>query len=151
MILKMAACPGKWADQDFRFFSVELETIQGVQVDARILSDLQAMIEAAEAKGLTLTLSSGYRSKERQAMLFENAAQENRSLGMNPVMAEEVAEQSVARAGHSEHETGLAIDLNGVLETFADTEATDGCSAMRMNTVLCCDTRRERRNHRHPL
>ena len=42
---------------------------------------------------------------------------------MNPVMAEEVAEQSVARAGHSEHETGLAIDLNGVLETFADTEA----------------------------
>ena len=104
-------------------FSVELETIQGVQVDARILSDLRAMIEAAKAKGLTLTLSSGYRSKERQAMLFENAAQENRSLGMNPVMAEEVAEQSVARAGHSEHETGLAIDLNGVLETFADTEA----------------------------
>lgn len=104
-------------------FGVELETIQSVQVDERIISDLQAMIEAAEAEGVTLTLSSGYRCKERQAMLFENAAQENRSLGMNPVMAEEVAEQSVARAGHSEHETGLAVDLNGVQETFADTEA----------------------------
>ena len=76
-------------------------------------------------------------------MLFENAAQENRSLGMNPVMAEEVAEQSVARAGHSEHETGLAIDLNGRAGNLCGHRGhTDGCSAMRMNTVLCCDTRR---------
>ena len=36
-------------------------------------------------------------------------------------MADAVAAESVARAGYSEHNTGLAVDLNGVLETFDET------------------------------
>ena len=99
----------------------ELETIGSVQADKRIAEDLQAMIDDAEKEGLTITLSSGYRSAERQGELFQQAVEENVSLGMNLEMADAVAAESVARAGYSEHNTGLAVDLNGVLETFDET------------------------------
>ena len=99
----------------------DLETIGSIQVDRRIVDDLQAMLEAASGDGVELTLSSGYRSAERQQELFQKAVEDNRFLGMNLEMAEAVAAESVARAGHSEHNTGLAIDFNGVLETFDET------------------------------
>lgn len=99
----------------------ELVAVGSVQVDKRIEEDLTAMMEAAAKEGLTITLSSGYRSTERQAELFQNAVEENVELGMNLEMAEAVAAESVARAEYSEHSTGLAVDLNGVLETFDET------------------------------
>lgn len=99
----------------------DLETIGSIQVDRRIVDDLQAMLEAASGDGVELTLSSGYRSAERQQELFQKAVEDNRFLGMNLEMAEAVAAESVARTGHSEHNTGLAIDFNGVLETFDET------------------------------
>lgn len=99
----------------------ELETIGSVQVDKRIVDDLQAMIDDAGKEGLTITLSSGYRSAQRQGELFEQAVEENLALGMNLEMADAVAAESVARAGYSEHNTGLAADLNGVLEDFDET------------------------------
>lgn len=99
----------------------ELEKVGNIQVDKRIVPELEKMIEDAGKEGLTLSLSSGYRSAERQGELFQNAVEENLSLGMNREMAEEVAAESVARAGYSEHNTGLAIDLNGVLENFDET------------------------------
>lgn len=98
-----------------------LETVGTVQVDERIVEDLERMIGDAAQEGLTLTLSSGYRSAERQGELFEQAVQDNLSLGMSLQMADMVAAESVARAGYSEHNTGLAVDLNGVLETFDET------------------------------
>lgn len=99
----------------------DLETVGSIQVDRRIVDDLQAMLKAASGDGVELTLSSGYRSEERQEELFQKAVEDNRFLGMNLEMAEAVAAESVARAGHSEHNTGLAIDFNGVLETFDET------------------------------
>lgn len=67
-------------------------TIQGLQPD--MLRDTLAM--AAEFKrltGATLRINSGYRSTERQRMLYE----------ANPLQA--------AKPGRSMHEYGLAIDV----------------------------------------
>jgi threonine dehydratase len=73
----------------------------------------EAMFGAAEQEGIRLRLASGYRSFARQAATFED---------MRARHGAERAEQLVARPGHSEHQTGLAIDLN---DAAAATSAID--------------------------
>ncbi len=58
---------------------------------------LENMIMDAEKDGMCLVVHSGYRSKERQQRLYDEA--EDKSI--------------VAIPGTSEHETGLAVDLGG--------------------------------------
>ena len=58
---------------------------------------LEKMIMDAEKDGMCLVVVSGYRSKERQQKLYDEA--EDKSI--------------VAIPGTSEHETGLAVDLGG--------------------------------------
>lgn len=72
---------------------------------------LVSMAEAAQAEiGATLVAQSGYRSYATQASIFSDYVS---SLGRS------AAEQRSASPGHSEHQTGLAVDL---LDT------TSGCS-----------------------
>ena len=70
----------------------------------------ESMQNAAAAEGLTLKESSGFRSYEQQRQLYENY------LAQDPN-----ADTYSARPGHSEHQSGLAIDLNDVSDAFGDT------------------------------
>ena len=72
------------------------------------------MKEAAAADGISLWIVSGYRSYELQNSLYERYA-------ANDGYA--AADRYSARPGHSEHQTGLAMDLNDVSSSFADTAA----------------------------
>ena len=92
-----------------------------MDVDERIVEPFQQMQAAAQADGVSLWISSGYRSVQRQSELFDRAVEENLGNGMGQQQAEAVAALSVARPGCSEHNTGLAIDLNGVREDFDTT------------------------------
>ena len=56
---------------------------------------------------------SGYRTQEKQQELFEDKIREYKKMGYSKEEAEELAEQWVARPGTSEHEMGLAVDING--------------------------------------
>lgn len=67
---------------------------------------------AAAEKGLSVYISSGYRSFAKQESIY------NRYVSRD---GKELADTYSARPGHSEHQTGLAIDLNTISKSFADT------------------------------
>lgn len=103
-----------------------------VEVSVLILEPLKEMVTFVNSHpGCHLTVSSGYRSYETQAVLFVNRT--NRVLNEHPELAgdwekaQEVAARIVAVPGKSQHMTGRAVDfttagLSGRLETeFADT------------------------------
>lgn len=66
----------------------------------------------ASALGLNLYISSGFRSYTYQENLYNNYVAQD---GM------EAADTYSARPGHSEHQTGLAFDLNTIDDSFAYT------------------------------
>ncbi len=70
------------------------------------------MAAAAWEEGLTIYGSSVYRSYYTQEAIY------NRELNDYGI---DYADQSTARPGHSEHQTGLAFDLNSITTDFKDT------------------------------
>ncbi len=97
----------------------------GIDIDSRIIKPYQQMRDAAKKDGITLWISSAYRSPEKQGTLFEQEIKNYSKTGLSEVEALAKAESSVARPGYSEHNTGLAIDLNGVSESFGGTPASN--------------------------
>lgn len=91
-----------------------LVTVRGITVDASIADELDAMLAAAEADGLTLT-GSGYRSHARQIEL--RRAHCGTSHYAIYEMPSSQCSPPTARPGASMHEQGLAIDFtcNGTL------------------------------------
>ncbi len=81
--------------------------------DSAAMSAFEEMREAAAQDGLNIYISSGYRSYEYQSGLYERYA---RNYG------KEEADRFSARPGHSEHQTGLAFDLNSINDSFTETE-----------------------------
>lgn len=73
-----------------------------MQVSTQALADLLKLDTAAKAAGHQLMLASGYRSYDTQVAVYGN---EVRAYGQTQ------ADRQSARPGHSEHQTGLAIDL----------------------------------------
>jgi len=66
----------------------------------------------ATALGLNLYISSGYRSYYDQKYIYNNYVAND---------GKEKADTYSARAGHSEHQTGLAFDLNSIDDSFTNT------------------------------
>jgi len=67
----------------------------------------------AQSIGLNLYISSGFRSYSYQENLYNNYVAQDGQLA---------ADTYSARPGHSEHQTGLAFDLNTIDDSFAYTE-----------------------------
>lgn len=65
---------------------------------------LEDLFEAAAQDGITLYATSGYRSYSTQKAIFERKLER---------MDEKQANASVAKPGYSEHQTGLAMDIEG--------------------------------------
>lgn len=74
---------------------------------------LKVLGDAAKADGVTLTVSSTYRSYEYQDNLFNYWVR---------VDGLEEAERESARPGTSQHQLGLALDFAPVDDAFADTK-----------------------------
>lgn len=83
-------------------YTPELTTLERQQFDVRIADDMEAFVQAARAEGLSVLLSSGYRSYAEQTYLFNRKVAE---------YGEAVAQTIVARPGTSEHQTGLCCDI----------------------------------------
>ena len=66
----------------------------------------------ARELGLNIVCTSGYRSYESQEQIYNNYAAADGALK---------ADTYSARAGHSEHQTGLAIDVNSISDDFIGT------------------------------
>lgn len=92
-----------------------VETEGGERVDARIYEPLTEMLEdAREANWDQLPMVvSGYRTAEKQQQLYEEKTDTYRQQGYADAEAEALAKQWVAMPGYSEHQLGLAVDING--------------------------------------
>ncbi|WP_411678119.1 D-alanyl-D-alanine carboxypeptidase family protein [Caproicibacter sp.] len=104
-------------------YDPDLITVYGVQINRRAAAAYEKMDAAAAADGISLWISSAYRSSERQSELFQEEIEGYSKSYSSPSEAEAYAEKSVARPGYSEHSTGLALDLNGVRDDFDTTPA----------------------------
>lgn len=65
---------------------------------------LEALFAGAAEEGITLYATSGFRSYSTQKAIFDRRAEER---------GEKAANRSVAKPGYSEHQTGLAMDVEG--------------------------------------
>lgn len=93
-------------------FSIELKKLKnGQSVDERIYPDLQEMMDAARAAGLSPLICSSYRTGEKQQRLYERKVREYLRKGYAEKRAGEEAAKWVAVPGTSEHQTGLAVDI----------------------------------------
>lgn len=83
----------------------------GLEVEVRCYPDLQAMMDACRAEGLSPVICSAYRSYDKQQSLFLNKVADYIEQGYSEAMAEQEAAQVVAIPGYSEHQSGLALDI----------------------------------------
>ena len=91
----------------------ELVTLSnGNTVDARMYPALQAMFDAMRAKGLSPFVREGFRTNEMQQNILDSRIQQYMNQGYSQEKARSLALQYVAEPGTSEHQLGLAVDIN---------------------------------------
>ncbi|MGW2091328.1 M15 family metallopeptidase [Promicromonospora sukumoe] len=95
----------------------DLTTVRGYLVRPDVAPDLTAMLGAADADGVRLTLRSAYRGYAKQAAVYE---------GWVAQLGAARADAVSARPGHSEHQTGLAVDVGGTTRPECDFEPCFG-------------------------
>ncbi|PLT28713.1 M15 family metallopeptidase [Peribacillus deserti] len=118
LVNKEYALPGDYAPKDlvkpnvnFSFGDSDDEKSFLRQEAAKALED---MFQAAMGEGIELFAVSGYRSYQRQEVLFNAEIQQ---------VGREKAEQAVALPGTSEHQTGLSMDISSKSEDLLLTQS----------------------------
>ena len=101
-----------WNNMDDTKFKPRLTGVgDGMRLDRSCAAKLKEMLADCSAAGFDVRLLSAYRSREEQEQLFAEQVQKLIAAGTDPDAAEELAAETVARPGASEHELGLAVDL----------------------------------------
>lgn len=97
--------------------NVNLVNVGNERVDSRIYESLMEMLEAARKSNLGKMplVVSGFRTKEKQKQLYEDKIKSFLNKGYTKNKAREEASKWVAQPGHSEHELGIAVDINGAI------------------------------------
>ena len=113
----------RYQPSDLRLVSVP--TLPGRGQDERslravLMPDLEKLVAAARAAGVTLRVGSGYRSYATQASLFASYAHRH---------GEAAASRFSSRPGHSEHQSGLAVDFAGADQTCWVDNCFEGTAA----------------------
>lgn len=101
------------------------KTLQTVACDAFL-----EMQKAAAAENVTIWMQSGYRSVKYQTSLYEKKTQYYLNKGYDNAAAKEKAAAVVNPPGYSEHNCGLAADLNSPEHTGLD-EGFENTAAFR--------------------
>lgn len=95
-----------------------LESVDGVPLRPEAAAALEDLRAEAAAAGHHLTVLSGYRSYGRQQQVYAGWVSHHGSA--------EAADRISARPGHSEHQTGLAVDLGDAATPDCDLDACFG-------------------------
>ncbi|WP_340026242.1 M15 family metallopeptidase [Paenibacillus sp. FSL K6-1096] len=107
MVNKQYSLPEEYKPADLVYPDVPFifsEKIEKRMLRREAAAALEEMVAAAKQDGVHLAGVSGYRSEATQRRLFNNYVKRD---------GEEKARTYSAVPGHSEHQTGLAIDLSG--------------------------------------
>jgi D-alanyl-D-alanine carboxypeptidase len=101
-------------------YAPTLSTVGDREVDVRMAPHLQDLLDAARSAGTPLRVVSGYRSYDHQVEVYDR---EVTRLGRKQ------ADRLSARPGHSEHQTGLAVDVDNLASGDCQLEACFGTTA----------------------
>lgn len=94
-------------------YSVSLtELSNGKQIDSRIYPALQEMFDAMRADGIYPVVGEGYRTHAEQQQMMDDKISSYIREGYSPKDAKRLAKETVAEPGTSEHELGIAVDIN---------------------------------------
>lgn len=119
-----AAKPSEWnlilVNRDYRIpddYKPQLmELSNGERIDERIYPDLQKMFDDMRAEGIYPFVRSGYRTDDEQRKIILDKAAEYLKQGYSFLQAAEKTQEIAAPVGSSEHQTGLAVDINADLD-----------------------------------
>ena len=107
-------------------YEVELtELSNGQSVDKRIYPALQEMFNTARSHKVYPIVASGYRTERKQQSLLEKKIADYKAEGCSAEEARTKAETSVAVPGTSEHQLGIAVDINADGVRSTDEEVYD--------------------------
>ncbi len=84
----------------------------GTSVDERIYPSLQKMFDDARSQGVNPVVREGFRTPDAQKEIMQNRINRYVSEGYSRRKAKNMARAEVAYPGTSEHELGLAVDIN---------------------------------------
>jgi D-alanyl-D-alanine carboxypeptidase len=84
----------------------------GYEVDERIYPDLQEMFDDMREEDIYPVVASGYRTNQRQIEIMNEKIEDYMDEGYDQEDATTEAMKWVAVPGTSEHQTGLAVDIN---------------------------------------
>lgn len=94
-------------------YAVRLKEVsEGQYVDVRIWRELQQMFEDARADGIYPTVRESFRTAQRQQEIMDSYIASYEAAGASHENAVAKALKIVAVPGTSEHQIGLAIDVN---------------------------------------
>ena len=100
-------------------YEIELVTLKnGEQVDERIYPYLQEMFDAAREEEIYMVVADGYRSQAEQQEIMDEKVREYKRKVFVGFWAEKMAEKWVAVPGTSEHQLGLAVDINADIYNY---------------------------------
>jgi len=88
----------------------------GKEIREEVYASFKRLVKDAKKEDLTIVANSTFRTYDYQENLYNRYKANN---------GKEFADNYAARAGHSEHQTGLAIDvstLNSTMDNFEETE-----------------------------
>jgi len=100
-------------------YELKLVSIEGFRFDSVGRDALQAMLDACRATGLTCAINNTYRSKATQQYLWDKSVAKFMAEGKTLEEANAETAKSTAIPGNSEHQTGLAVDIDGNQATYA--------------------------------
>lgn len=94
-------------------YQIELYQLSnGVYIDSRIYPDLQQMFDDARNEGIYPIVGEGYRTHEEQQKMMDDKIDSFIIQGYSKKEAKKLAKEWVAEPGTSEHELGIALDIN---------------------------------------
>lgn len=102
----------RWNEIPEDYLVTLTELSNGQRVDSRIYPYLQEMFDAAREEGIYPIVREGYRTAEEQERTFNEKVQAYMNEGYSRTRAERAAEEWVALPGTSEHQLGIAVDIN---------------------------------------
>lgn len=102
-----------WNNVDNSDFKPRLKKVEDVQVDSSCAGPLEQMLADCRATGTPITLTAGYRTRDEQLSFFDSEVSRQMMAGHNADNAYLIAERKVGAPGTSEHELGLAVDVQG--------------------------------------
>lgn len=104
-------------------YKVELESFDnGEAVDYRIYEALQEMFNDAKDDDVYMFVAEGYRTQKEQQELMDEKVEEYQEKFLVEFLAKWQAKRWVAIPGTSEHQLGLAVDINADISKSSSQE-----------------------------